>query len=84
MRYYLNTLPPPGGYSADPAVFGSNRADRRGWEGDAENLLFAQGTSLSGQFARQWKLRVAPLEAASKGMADSELRRKVNGPTART
>ena len=36
-----------------------------------EDLLFAQGSSPSGQFAQQWLLRIMAQEAASKEVANS-------------
>ena len=38
--------------------------------------MFAQGASLSGQFAQQSKLRMMAQETASKEVASSELRRQ--------
>ena len=63
------------GYSAFQLVFGSNPADRYGWEDNDDDLLFAQDTSASGQFVQQWKLRMMAQEAALKEVANSKLRR---------
>ena len=56
-------------------VFGSNPADLFGWDDSEEDLLFAQDTSLAGQFVNQWKLRMRAQEATLKGVANSKLRR---------
>ena len=37
--------------------------------------MFAQDTSISGQFVQQWKLRMKAQEAAMKEIANSKLRR---------
>ena len=72
-EWRLIPLPSASGYSACRMVFGYNPADlfRRG--GDDEDLLFAQDTSLSGQSAQQWKLRIMVQEAASRAVGNSEL-----------
>ena len=46
-----------------------------GWEDRDEDLASAQDTSLSGQFAQQWKLRMMAQEAALKEIANSRNRR---------
>ena len=56
-------------------VFGSNPADCFGWEDGDEDLLFAQDTSLAGQFVQQWKLRMRAQEATLEEVANSKLRR---------
>ena len=43
-----------GGVSAYQLVFGSNPVDLSGWEGNDEDSLFTQDTSLAGQSAQQW------------------------------
>ena len=44
--------------------------------GDSDDdLLFAQDTSISGQFVHQWQLRIRAQEAALKEIANSKLRR---------
>ena len=63
------------GFSAYQLVFGSNPADNFGWGDEDEDLLFAQDTSLSGQFVANWKLRMLAQEAALKEIANSKLRR---------
>ena len=51
-------------------VFGSNPTDFSGWE-DAVEDLFAQHTSLAGQFAQQWELRMRAQGAALNQVANS-------------
>ena len=63
------------GFSAYQLVFGSNLMDVYGWDGSDEDLLFAQDTSISGQFVQQWQLRIRAQEAALKEIANSKLRR---------
>ena len=56
-------------------VFGSNPLDLFG-RGDAGgDLMFAQDTSLAGQFVQRWKLRIRAQEATLKDVTDSKLRR---------
>ena len=50
-------------------VFESNPVDLFGWKEKDEDPLFAQVTSLSGQFAQQWKLRMMAQEEALKEVA---------------
>ena len=52
------------GNSAVQLLFGSNKVDPSGWDDPDENLLFSQDTSVSGQFARQWELRMMAQGAA--------------------
>ena len=52
------------GCSAYRMVFGSNPAVLFGWEDKDGDLLFAQDTSRTGQFAQQWKLRRMAQEEA--------------------
>ena len=56
-------------------VLGSNPVDLYGWEDADEDLTFAHVTSLSGQFAQQWKLRMMAQEATLKEITNSRLRR---------
>ena len=49
--------------------------DLYGWDDSDDDLLFAQDTSISGQFAQQWQLRIRAQEAALKEIANSKLRR---------
>ena len=56
-------------------AFGSNPADFFGWGGGDEDLLFAQDTSLAGQFVQQWKLQMRAQEATLKEVANSKFRR---------
>ena len=63
------------GYSAFQLVFGSNPVGPYGWGDQDENLLFEQDSSVSGQFAQQWKLRMMAEEAALKEAANSKLKR---------
>ena len=71
----LNSMLASSGFSAYQMVFGSNPADLFGWGDSDEDLLFAQGTSLAGQFANQWKLRVRAQEATLREVANGKLRR---------
>ena len=64
-----------GRYSAYQLVFGSNPVDLLGWDDQYEDLLFAQDTSPSGQFVRQWKPRMMERVAAFEIVAGSKLRR---------
>ena len=75
IQFCLNTMVSTSGFSAYQLVFGSNPADNFGWGDDDEDLLFAQDTSLSGQFVANWKLRMIAQEAALKQIANSKLRR---------
>ncbi len=63
------------GFSANQKVFGSNPADFSGWEDGDGDLLFAQDTSLAGQFVQQWRLQMRAQEATLKEVAKSKLRR---------
>ena len=56
-------------------ALGSNQVDLSGWEDDDEDLTFTQNTSLPGQYARQWGLRMRSQGAALKVVANSKLRR---------
>ena len=71
----MNTLVSASGYSAYQLVFGSNPMDLYGWDDSDDDLLFAQDTSISGQFVHQWQLRIRAQEAALKEIANSKLRR---------
>ena len=71
----LSTMLLVSGFSAHQMVFRSNPMDLFGWEGQDEDLLFAQDTSLAGQFAQQWKLRMQAREATLGEIAKSKLRR---------
>ena len=75
IQFRLNAMLASNGFSAYQMVFGSNPADNFGWGDEDEDLLFAQDTSLSGQFVAQWKLRMLAQEAALKEIANSKLRR---------
>ena len=46
-----------------------------GWDDKVDDMLFAQESSVSGQFAQQWKLRMMAQGAALKEVAGSRLRR---------
>ena len=63
------------GFSAYQMVFGSNPADLFGRDDSEEDLLFAQDTSLAGQFVNQWKPRMRAEEATLKEVANIKLRR---------
>ena len=64
-----------GGFPAYQMVLGSNLADSFSRGGNEEVLALTQDTSLSGQFAQHWKLRLRAQEAALKEDASSKLRR---------
>ena len=49
--------------------------DLYGWDDSEDDLLFAQDTSLAGQFVNQWKLRMRAQEATLREVANSKLRR---------
>ena len=49
--------------------------DLYGWDDSDGDLLFAQDTSILGQFAQQRQLRIRAQEAALKEIANSKLRR---------
>ena len=74
-QFCLNAMLATNGFSAYQMVFGSNSAGNFGWGDEDEDRLFAQDTSLSGQFVAQWKLRMLAQEAASKEIANIKLRR---------
>ena len=74
-QWCLNTLVSASGYSAYQLVFGSNPMDLYGWDDSEGDLLFAQDTSISGQFVQQWQLRIRAQEAALREIANSKLRR---------
>ena len=57
-QWRLSTLMSGDGFPAYQMVLGSNPADLYGWEDRNEDQAFAQYTSLSDQFAQQWKLRM--------------------------
>ena len=53
IHFCLNAMLARNGFSARQMAFGGNPADNFGWGDEDENLLFAQGTSLSGQIVAQ-------------------------------
>ena len=73
--FRLGTLLSASGYLAYQMVSGSSPADLHEWKACGGGLLFAQETSISGQFAQRWKLRMTAQEAALEEMTDSKLRR---------
>ena len=75
IQFCLNTMLASNGFSAYLIAVGSNPADNFGWGEEDEDLLYAQDTSLSGQFAAQWKLRMLAQKAALKEIANGKLRR---------
>ena len=75
VKWRLNFLVSGGGYSARQMVLGSTPAELLEWEDMDEDLTFAQDTSVSGQFAQQWKLRMMEQEAALGEVADGKPRR---------
>ena len=74
VQFCLNTMVAASGFSAYQLVFGSNPADNFGWGDEDEDLLFAQDTSLSGQFVANWKLRMLARGATLEEIANSKLR----------
>ena len=70
----LDPLLPSSGWSAYKVVFRSNSADMYGRGNDGEDLLWAQDTSPSGQFAQLRKLCIMAREGAWGEMANSKLR----------
>ena len=75
VRWCLQTLISSSRFSAYRMVFGSNPVDLFEWEDKGEDLLFAQDTSVAGQFGQQWRLRMRAQEAPLKEIAKSKLRR---------
>ena len=75
VQWRLETLISGGCFSVYQMVSGSNPAELVGWGDKNEDQTFARDTSLSGQFAQQWKLRVMAQEAALKEIADRRFRR---------
>ena len=73
VQWRLNSTIPAEGVSAYKMAFGSNPADFFGWDDNDGDLLFTQDTSLSGQLAQQWKLRMRAQESALKEVANSKL-----------
>ena len=69
------------GFPAYQMVFGSNPTDLFGWEVTESNLMFAQDTSLAGQFAQQRKLRMRARGAALKQVGNGKLRRLLQKKT---
>ena len=63
------------GYSAIQLVFGSNPAELYGWDDQEGDLLLAQDTSVLGQIAQQWQMRMMALGAALEEVANSKLSR---------
>ena len=73
-RWRVNSLLSTIGYSAYRLVFGPSTADLFGLGDDDEDLLFVHEARLSGQFARQWGLRIMAQGGALKEATNSELR----------
>ena len=67
---FLNALISANGHWAFQSVFGSNPAGLYGWGNRKEDSLFAQDTSVSGQYVQQSKLRMMAQE-----VVNSKLRR---------
>ena len=74
-QWRLRAMLSASGFPAYQMVFGSNPADLFGWEDGDEDLMFAQDTSLAGQFAPQWKLRLKAQASTLKEIAKIKLRR---------
>ena len=62
-------------FSAYQMAFGSNPMNFLGWEAGEGDLLFAQDTPLTGQFAQQRKWRMRAQGATLQEVANSKLRR---------
>ena len=80
IQWRRKTLVAAGGFSAYQAILwicGCDPVDLYGWEGQDEDLAFAQGTSLSGQLVQQWELRMMAQEAALEEIAASGVRRSL-------
>ena len=75
VQWCLDSMVSSSGYSAFQSVFVANPTDLYRWGDNGGDLLRAQDTSVSGQFAQQWKLRMMAQEAALKEVANSKLRR---------
>ena len=75
VQFCVNTMLSTKGFSADLMVIGSNPADNLGCGDGDGDLLFAQDTSLSGQFVAQWELRVMAQETPPREISNSKLRR---------
>ena len=73
----FNALISAGRFSAYQMACGSNPIDLIGWDDQGEDLMFAQDTSLSGQFAQQWEPSMRAQEAELQETAKSKLRRLV-------
>ena len=73
-QWYSNTMLSACGFSAYRMVFGSYQMDLFGREDQHADLMFAQDTSLPGQFVQQWKLRMRPQEATLKEIANAKVR----------
>ena len=66
VKWCSNTMQSAGAFSAHQMVFCSNLVDLSGWEDKNEDLMFAQDTSLAGQFVQQWTPRVRAQGATIK------------------
>ena len=64
-----------GGYPTYQLASGSDPVDLCVWDDMGGDMLLAQDTSLSGQFAQQWEPHMMAQEASLKGVATSKLRR---------
>ena len=75
VQFRLDAMQLSSGFSSYQLVFGSNPVDNYGWRDGGGDLLVAQDTFLSGQFAPEWKLRMLAQDAALKEVDNSKLRR---------
>ena len=72
---YANTTLSTNGFSAYQMVCCRNPVEDFCWGSEDEELLFAQGMSLSGQFVASRKLRMLSQEVAIREFSNSKLRR---------
>ena len=79
LEWSLRALISGGGYLTSQLVSVSNPVDLVGRDDKDGDLMFAQGTSLTGHFAQQRKLRMLAQEAVLEEVANSELRRLLRG-----
>ena len=75
VQFRPNTLSSHEGFPACLLAFGSNPVDLYAWQDDDSDMLLEQDASISGQFARQWRLRTMSQEAALWEIANSIRRR---------
>ena len=74
-QWRLHTMKSAGVYSAFHLVFESYPVDQYGWGDQDEDLLPAQNSSVSGQFAQQWQPRMLAQGALLQEVANNQVRR---------